>query len=878
MKKKLFITILILSFALLYSRRTYAADWPMHLYDVSHSSNQNAESFLTTGNIAQVTKLWSFKTGGVIAAQPVISGSTVYVGSWDGNMYAFNRDTGVKLWSTFLGITTNPAQGCFPSKAGVTAAAQVYNGVLYVAGGDQFYYALNPLTGSILWKTQIYTSKVQGDYYNYGTAAIATVKGVPYVYVGLSSLCDNPLVHGQLLKINLNTHAIDGTFNVVPANGSAGGGIWSTPAIDTSVTPPVLYVTTGTPNAGQIYSKALLAINADTMQVSNFWQVPDSETSNTPDPDFGSSPTLFTSNGTKMVVAGHKNGKLYALNMNNLSAGPVWKVQIAIAGQCPQCGEGTISTSVFDSVHNLLYAAGGKDPNNTSAMGEVRAIDPATGTIKWTHDDLNGAVIADMVYTNGVLMYVNTSKTNTLVFLDASNGTVLLAIPLLAGAYSSPSVSNGIVFAADTSGMLWSFHVPGLSPTPTPSPTNTPTPTIISPTPTCLTVPPGVGTVTSTINIPQTNTYAFWGRMMSQDAQSNAFYLQTDGGCAIDVGDMATMSANTWTWVNYQNGNPQSPILLNLTAGQHTVTFSGNKPNVKLDNAIVTTDLTCIPVGTGSNCSQVGITPTPSPAATNSAYFAEYFANPGLTGTPSATRFDPEINFNWNGGSPDSSIPNTQFSARWTGTRSFSGGEYLFSVTSDDGARMFIDGTKVLDAWYDQPPTTYSFYQQLTPGNHTIIVEYYQNTGGDVIQVSYQSVAGTPAPTAIPTPVPAPPGQFSAEYFSNPTLSGTPTLTRVDQFLNFNWNGKSPDPSLPNNHFSARWTSTQSYQNRQYTFSVTSDDGARLYIDGVKVLDAWIDQPPTTYVVQQNMTAGNHTIIMEYYQATGGDVVQLSIQ
>ena len=32
-----------------------------------------------------------------------------------------------------------------------------------------------------------------------------------------------------------------------------------------------------------------------------------------------------------------------------------------------------------------------------------------------------------------------------------------------------------------------------------------------------------------------------------------------------------------------------------------------------------------------------------------------------------------------------------------------------------------------------------------------------------------------------------------------------------------------------------------------YEFAVTADDGVRLYVDGVRVIDKWIDQAPTTY-------------------------------
>jgi len=43
--------------------------------------------------------------------------------------------------------------------------------------------------------------------------------------------------------------------------------------------------------------------------------------------------------------------------------------------------------------------------------------------------------------------------------------------------------------------------------------------------------------------------------------------------------------------------------------------------------------------------------------------YAEYYNNMSLSGTPTVTRIDPTVNFNWGNGSPDSQIQSDQFSA-----------------------------------------------------------------------------------------------------------------------------------------------------------------------------------------------------------------------
>jgi hypothetical protein len=60
----------------------------------------------------------------------------------------------------------------------------------------------------------------------------------------------------------------------------------------------------------------------------------------------------------------------------------------------------------------------------------------------------------------------------------------------------------------------------------------------------------------------------------------------------------------------------------------------------------------------------------------------------------------------------------------------------------------------VIDAWVDQPPTTYTASRSMTAGDHTVTVEYYENAGGAVAQVSWQAttVTNTPPSPTIAAP------------------------------------------------------------------------------------------------------------------------------
>jgi hypothetical protein len=119
-------------------------------------------------------------------------------------------------------------------------------------------------------------------------------------------------------------------------------------------------------------------------------------------------------------------------------------------------------------------------------------------------------------------------------------------------------------------------------------------------------------------------------------------------------------------------------------------------------------------------------------------------------------------------------------------------------------------------------------------------------------------------------------GGLQASYFNNTTLSGTPVVSRIDQTINFDWGSGSPDPKVNIDQFSARWTG-QLYApvTGTYTFTATVDDGFRLYVGGILLIDKWFDQPPTTYTQAANLTAGStYDVRIEYYENGGVSVAK----
>jgi hypothetical protein len=187
---------------------------------------------------------------------------------------------------------------------------------------------------------------------------------------------------------------------------------------------------------------------------------------------------------------------------------------------------------------------------------------------------------------------------------------------------------------------------------------------------------------------------------------------------------------------------------------------------------------------------------------------------------------------------------------------------------ADDGVRLWIDGDLVLDEWHDSTQETYTVDVHLSAGEHALHLEFYENLGGARIYLDW---AWSEPPTATPAPLPTdtPPADvWWGEYFDNVYLDGLPVLTREDPELGFNWGTGSPGEGVPVDDFSARWTRQVWAPSGTYRFYLEADDGARFWVDGELIIDAWPANIGEIYSVEIYLPEGNHLLKVEYFEVT----------
>ncbi len=258
-------------------------------------------------------------------------------------------------------------------------------------------------------------------------------------------------------------------------------------------------------------------------------------------------------------------------------------------------------------------------------------------------------------------------------------------------------------------------------------------------------------------------------------------------------------------------------------------------------------------------------------AADTGTWHGEYFnvADPAMPGaTAVLVREDPKIDFDWGANSPDPSIVTDNFSVRWSRTLALATGTYRFTTDTDDGVRLKVDGATVINRFVAQSPTAWQADVVVTAGDHTIVMEYFDGSGDASARLSY---------SLLPATLPA--NTWKGEYFATSNLDAggmLPALVRADPSIDFDWGAQGPADNFPTNNFSVRWTRDLVLSAGSYRFATSTDDGVRLKIDGVTVIDHFAPQSATYYDHDTALTAGSHSIVMEYVEGYGDALAKLS--
>jgi len=398
---------------------------------------------------------WAFGFANVTAAraQPALVGNRLFVASDTGDVHALDPKTGCAYWSFRAQATV---------RTGLLVAPYTSSNAWALFFGDlrANAYALDASTGQVIW-----VRKVDDHPYAAITGALTYDSGRVFVPVqGLSEEVQGGrpeyeccTFRGSVSALEVGTGAVvwktytvgEKQLRATNARGKrqwgpAGGGIWSSPTIDSRR--GAVYVSTGNSYSDppQPMTDAVIALELQSGKVrwvnqltaNDNWTLgcratntdnPNCPSTLGPDYDFSASPALTTIDGRDLLVLPQKSGMTYALDPDKQGT-LVWQHRI---------GQGSGRGGQYGGAVDERYAYFGVGDSTTNAPGGMVAVELATGRRAWympAEKTLCGAPSRDC---------------------NAAQGAAVTAIP---GAVLSGSYDGGLrAYAADDGTLLWQF-------------------------------------------------------------------------------------------------------------------------------------------------------------------------------------------------------------------------------------------------------------------------------------------------------------------------------------------------------------------------------------------------------------------------------------
>lgn len=230
--------------------------------------------------------------------------------------------------------------------------------------------------------------------------------------------------------------------------------------------------------------------------------------------------------------------------------------------------------------------------------------------------------------------------------------------------------------------------------------------------------------------------------------------------------------------------------------------------------------------------------------------------------TANGVRFD-FSNVQW----PEGVDPTQGFQFRWNGAMQSEEGAYGFNITHGTGdVALALDNDALYQVSNSTADTAKQVEKNLQAGSHTLSL-VMRVVAGSHFNVTWDKLSAECAEV--------PEGRFCGAFYENRDFTGTAKRISYTDQINYNWDRNAPFDNVSKDNFAARWVGDFVFDEGTYTFSATTDDGVRVWVDDKLVIDRWRHQSPYTAEGGIHLSAGKHRVKMEYFEGGGHALAKL---
>ncbi|MGH7777767.1 MAG: PQQ-binding-like beta-propeller repeat protein, partial [Candidatus Dormibacterales bacterium] len=416
-------------------------DWPMFRHDPLHQG-VSCETTLGASNAPSLKLDWSVGTGATSYSSPAVvynatlGESLVYVGNQGGQMNAYDATSGGLVWSYQVPKTAGLSKE-------IETSPEVYNNVVYFGAGDYHEYALNATTGTLICTSPSAGGIIAGSTVVGNPDGVAGHDVVYYADSGPSGSASDGGHQWAMWAVG-DTGGAQCTTRWVLGAFPGQSGVYSTQAYGSnqSGTPVVVFGTTDPDDA-------VYALDARTG--SQLWRF---QTQQGIDSDVGAPPTISPPGVNRLadgaVYVTGKDGITYAIDLS--TGQQIW--DYTAIGHPAQSGASLVGRTIYLGFSKGLIALDAvtgaqvwTSASSSSPSVSMPSISGATGDQVIFRGDMAGVLHADSLASGASLFTYPTAAPGSGVFI-----------------FSSPAISTGRVFIANSAGTLFAFGLNANSP------------------------------------------------------------------------------------------------------------------------------------------------------------------------------------------------------------------------------------------------------------------------------------------------------------------------------------------------------------------------------------------------------------------------------
>jgi len=403
------------------SRRS--TDWTTY-----HRDNQRTGYVASTPDAHTLTNIWGIQLDGAVYAEPLVVGNHVIVATEGDSLYALNPMTGSVQWHTNVGspvpLSSLPCGNIDPLGITGTPVYDPVTGLVFavaeVSGPAHILVGVDVTTGQVKVRRSVDTDGMDPRAHQQRSALTLANGMVYFSYGGLDGDCSDYI--GRVVASRTDSQ---GPLLVYRVPTPREGGIWDPPGASVDAVGN-LYVSVGNGAITQgqwDHSDSILKLSP-TLQLEDAFAPTSWGDENANDEDMGSQgPVLLPGN---FVFAAGKSGKGYILHANALGG---IGGQVGMQDVCETFGgAATVGSTMFipctNGVRQITVATSGQMHQGWQASGNIVGSPVVGGHTLYSLS--NGMIYALNIDTGQVVTSMNVGQTNRFATPTISGTTIFI--------------------------------------------------------------------------------------------------------------------------------------------------------------------------------------------------------------------------------------------------------------------------------------------------------------------------------------------------------------------------------------------------------------------------------------------------------------------